>query len=303
MRRIALLTIAVGLFVSSSVAPSHATVYQSFISSTGNDANSCSRTCPCLTLAGAIANTQPGGEVKCIDVPGPLGNPVTIPQSVEINCSGVEATFFHGAAPGIVINLNTNDVLQTVRLRGLSLNGAFVGARGISIVAAKTVILENMEITAEVGQGIADVRTTGGLLVIKNSLIAKTVGAGIAIAATGGPHGATLENLRSFSNGFGLDVGSGNSVMVIGSALSGNSVSGVEIDSGGQVALNNSIVNFNPTGLQNSGFLTLTGSTISFNNTAVIGPSMSFGDNRIFGNSSPGTAPTLGAASTDHSKQ
>src|SRR5258708_33868155 len=91
--------------------------------------------------------------------------------------------------------------------------------------------------------------------------------------------------------------------MVTKSVLSGNSIAGLEMDAGAQVALENSIVNFNPTGLPSSGFLTLMGSTISFNNVGIIGPSMSFVDNKIFGNSSPGTAPPLGAPSTDHRTQ
>jgi hypothetical protein len=36
---------------------------------------------------------------------------------------------------------------------------------------------------------------------------------------------------------------------------------------------------------------------------AISGPTLSFGDNKIYGNTSPGTTPSVGAASTDHGKR
>jgi hypothetical protein len=303
MRRFALMTIAAELLVWFCVAPARATPFQTFVSGSGSDANPCTRAAPCANFSAALALTNAGGEVDCIDNLGAATGPaVTISKSVTIDCSGAAASFLN-ATDAITINIAPGDAFQMVRLRGFSINGVGQGTRGISIVAAGSVILEDMEIINETQQAVADVRTTGGLLLIRNSVVAKNTGAGIAIAATGGPYGATLENVHSFKNGFGLAVGSGNNVMVTRSILSGNSVSGLEMDAGAQVVLDNSIVNFNPTGLQSSGFLTLMGSTISFNNVAISGASNSFGDNKIFGNSSPGTAPTVGTASTDHSKQ
>jgi hypothetical protein len=304
MRRISLLTIAVGLLVSFwPVAPAHAQNLQSYVSPLGNDGNDCTLQHPCADFFTALTKTDVGGEVDCLGAPG--GNSsFTIKKSVMIDCTGVGGATMVNVTIGITINVAPGDPLQTVRLRGLSINGTGAqGSRGISIIAAGTVILEDMEIIGQTQQGIADVRTHGGLLLVKNTVIAKSAGAGIAIAATGGPFGATLENVRSLGNGFGLAVGSGNNVMVTRSVLSGSTVAGLEMDAGAQVTLDSSIVNFNPTGLQSSGFLTLMGSTISYNNTAIIGASNSFGDNRIYGNSSPGTAPTVGATSTDHSKQ
>ena len=192
MRRIDLLTIAIGLIVSLwAVTPARAD-YKTYVSGTGSNANPCTRDLPCATFPVALAATNANGEIICIDAPDyPV--PTTISKSVTIDCTGVAATLPNsGVIPAITINLPPGDVSQTVRLRGFSINGLGVGARGISIVAAKTVILEDMEITNETQQGIADVRTTGGLLLIKNSVIAKNTGAGLAIAVTGGPYVAAV---------------------------------------------------------------------------------------------------------------
>ena len=45
---------------------------RTWVSSLGSDTNQCTRTAPCLTFAGAIANTIPGGEIDALD-PGDSG--------------------------------------------------------------------------------------------------------------------------------------------------------------------------------------------------------------------------------------
>ncbi|WP_247350494.1 MULTISPECIES: hypothetical protein [unclassified Bradyrhizobium] len=49
--------------------------------------------------------------------------------------------------------------------------------------------------------------------------------------------------------------------------------------------------------------MTISNLNVSFNGTAITGATASFGNNRIFGNTAAGTAPTVGAASTDHGQQ
>jgi hypothetical protein len=44
-------------------------------------------------------------------------------------------------------------------------------------------------------------------------------------------------------------------------------------------------------------------SEISFNGTGISTSTTSFGNNRIFGNTLPGTVPSLGLASSDHGQQ
>ena len=85
--------------------------------------------------------------------------------------------------------------------------------------------------------------------------------------------------------------------------MSGNTSAGIESDSGGQVGVDDTTVSENATGLQNSGTMTISNANVSFNTTGITGATTSFGNNRIFGNTAAGTAPTVGAASTDHGQQ
>jgi hypothetical protein len=87
------------------------------------------------------------------------------------------------------------------------------------------------------------------------------------------------------------------------SVFSGNTTAGVETDAGGSLAMDSSLVSGNATGLQNNGTMAFSNSEISFNTTGISTATTSFGNNRIFGNTSAGTVPSLGAASSDHGQQ
>ncbi|MGA3309650.1 MAG: right-handed parallel beta-helix repeat-containing protein, partial [Xanthobacteraceae bacterium] len=112
-------------------------------------------------------------------------------------------------------------------------------------------------------------------------------------------------------NKYGVAAATGNNVVVSRSVLSGNSTAGVEADSGAQVLVDNTEISHNATGVQPSGTIALGNSDIAFNSTGISGATTSYGNNRIFANTSAGTAPsgpasnpvTSGPASTDHGQQ
>ena len=81
--------------------------------------------------------------------------------------------------------------------------------------------------------------------------------------------------------------------MVKNSIFTSNTAAGVEADSGGTINLNTSLVSFNSIGILTSGLVLLSDSAIDSNSTAISGPTQSSGNNRIFVNSSKGTAPTI----------
>ena len=62
---------------------------RTWVSGVGDDANPCSRTAPCKTLAGAISKTAAAGEINILD-PGGFGA-VTITKSMTIYATGVPA--------------------------------------------------------------------------------------------------------------------------------------------------------------------------------------------------------------------
>jgi hypothetical protein len=197
-----------------------------------------------------------------------------------------------------------------VRLRGLTVNGTGAsgtigtrtGLKGISITQAATVIIEDVVISDFSQQGINDARSTGGKLFVRNSVIRNNTLAGI-VSAAATAHNTSLENVHSLNNGQGLATGNLNKVSIVRSVFAGNTTNGIESDAGGQVGVDNTVVTGNNIGLQNSGTMSVSNSEVSFNTTGASGAFTSFGNNRIFGNSLAGTAPTVGAATTAHGEQ
>ena len=287
-------------------APAHAQATRTWVSGVGNDANPCSLTAPCKTFAGAISKTFINGEIDCLD-PGGFGN-ITITKSITIDCSGTFGSILASGVSGVVINIpvNVNDPFRTVRLRGLSINGTGAsgtigtrtGLKGVSILQALVVEIENVVISDFSQQGISDARTTtGGKLIIRNSVIRNNSQAGIG-AGGANPNNVSIENVHSINNAFGVAAATGNAVGIARSVFSGNTTAGVEGDAGSQIGLDNALVSSNGIGLQNAGTMSISNNSISFNTTGISGATTSFGNNRIFGNGAPGTVPTLGAAST-----
>ncbi len=291
-------------------APAHAQATRTWVSGVGDDFNPCSRTAPCKTFAGAISKTFINGEIDCLD-PGGYGA-VTITKSITLDCTGTFGSILTGASSGIVINIpvSANDPLRTVRIRGLSINGAGasgtigtrVGLKGINIVQASAVTIEDTVISEFSQQGIVDARATGGKLFVRNSVIRDNTLAGIVVASTSGST-ASIENVHSLNNGQGLATANLNKVSVVRSVFAGNTAAGIKSDAGGQVGVDSTVATANNIGLQNSGTMSVSNSEISLNATGASGAFTSFGNNRIFGNTLAGTAPTVGAPSSAHGEQ
>jgi Right handed beta helix region len=291
MRRIALLTLLIGFLVPLfASAPAHAQASRTWVSGVGDDVNPCSRVAPCKTFAGAISKTAAGGEINCLD-PGGFGG-VTITKAMTLNCHEVFGSILVAGSPGITINAGAAD---RVTLRGLQIQGLnqtpTPGTIGIRILAAAAVSIEDCVITAFGQQGIADQRTAGNTeLYIRNTVVSNNTSTGIALTATS-PNNVEIEHTSSINNLFGVAAGNGNNAMVKRSVLSGNSNSGIETDPGGQVTVDDSAISGNATGVLAFGTIRLSNSDISFNTTGISGATTSFGNNRISGNGSPGTAP------------
>ena len=292
-------------------APAHAQATRTWVSGVGSDINPCSRTAPCKTFAGAISKTFINGEIDCLD-PGGFGA-VTITKSITIDCTGTFGSILASGTTGVVINIpvGLNDPFRTVRLRGLSINGSGpsgtigtrTGVRGVRILDALVVEIEDSVITDFTTNGIADARTsTGGKLLIRNSVIRDVTGSAI-LAAGANPNNVSIENVHAINSGFGVAAATGNKVSIARSVFSGNTTAGVEGDLGSQIGLENSLVSGNATGLQSNGTMSLSNTSVFFNTTAITGATSSFGNNRIFGGAA-GTAPTpAGGLTTDHGQQ
>jgi hypothetical protein len=278
-------------------APAYAQPFvHTWVSHNGNDGNDCVITAPCATIGQALANTQDGGQVSCLDS-GIFGL-FNVSISVNIDCSGTVAAVTFSAAFICARHIIINAPGKVVALRGLDVTGA-VGASlcstsdGIDIQAAAAVDIEDCVIESFPRTGILDERTSGlTKLVIKNTTVRNNAGAGI-VAGAAPKSLVVLENVQSVGNSFGTAVATGNNVVISRSVMSENSIAGIEADPGANVIVENTKISHNATyGILAQGTVTLANSDISFNSTSISGSTLSYGNNRIFDNGA-GTAPTL----------
>src|SRR5262249_27657593 len=101
MKRIALLS-TTALVATIASTGAYALSNRTFVSGNGNDANPCSLSAPCRSFAGALTQTNAGGEIAVLDTAG--YGAVTINKAVSIvNEEGVEAGITATSGDGITI--------------------------------------------------------------------------------------------------------------------------------------------------------------------------------------------------------
>jgi hypothetical protein len=293
-------------------APAQAQATRTWVSGVGDDVNPCSRTAPCKTFAGAISKTAVNGEINCLD-PGGFGT-VTITKSLTIDCTGTFGSILNSGginAVNIPFDnfLSAGETRKTVRLRGLAMNGAAGGASttgvgGVRITGGagavgSEVFIEDVVIDgnfASGARGINDLRTQGGLLSVSNTTVRNILTFGINVGPnTTGFTKVVLDNVRVYNvndNQFAANV----KATIRRSVFSGNAGIGVFATSS-QVHISESTISHNLNGVFTAAGATLTLSDVDlvFNDTAVGGGAVSFGNNRIQGNGSDGAALTAAA--------
>lgn len=156
---------------------SFAQVTRTWVSGVGDDANPASRTAPCKTFAGAISKTAAGGAITVLD-PGSFGA-VTITKSITIDGGSFEGCIQSAGTNGIIINAADTDV---VILRNITMDGVTTGLKGIHVLNAGSVHVENCVITG-FDKGINFQPTfTGAQLFVNGTRIQKCKTDGIALA-------------------------------------------------------------------------------------------------------------------------
>lgn len=200
-------------FAGGSVAQAQNST--TWVSATGDDANSCSVTAACRTFAGAMAKTAPGGVITCQGA-GSFGQ-VTITRSVAISCPSGEAGI-RAATDGIVVRAGPTDQIS---LRGLEIVGVSSTGQGIRFVSGAALYVDDVVIRRFVSDGsfgIAFQPTGTSRLFVTNTTIANNGGAtggGILIQPSG-PGDSARVHLRDVR-------------------LQGNSLYGLRIDATGRI--------------------------------------------------------------------
>jgi hypothetical protein len=281
MRKIMLpLGISVALLLIglwSSAAQAQAT--RTWVSGVGDDANPCSRTAPCKTLAGAISKTAAGGEIDALD---PAGyGAVTITKSITIDGGGGQvASVLVAGTNGIVVQAGPTDV---VTLRNLRINGirgtASGGLNGIRFLSGAALHVENCHIFGFTQDGINAATSASAALFVNDTFLTNN-GNGIQIAPTAPNIRSALIRVRAQDNsGFGFYIhpaagGGAGTVIEDSSAVMNGTGIGV---TGATLYLGNSVI------IRNNFGVSITGGSV-----------LSYKTNMIDGNTSGDGTPLTG---------
>jgi hypothetical protein len=292
--------------------PASVQATRTWVSGVGDDVNPCSRTAPCKTFAGAISKTAAGGEINCLD-PGGFGA-VSIIKSMTISCPYTEGGALAGGN-GIVVNAQPTDV---VVIRGLDIFGVNPPSNGIRFIAGGALHVQDCTIkrfNAANSNGISFAPSGASELYVSNTYISEngngTTGAGIQIQPTGtgsakvvlnrvlvnnnvvgiradalagtGAINVSISDSEASGNAFhgivGLSAGPTVQMLVDGTTAAQNASQGVRAANSANVVIR--LSNSNVTG-NGTGTLTLAGGQI-----------LSYGNNRIDGNTDDGVAPPV----------
>src|SRR5262245_4981067 len=209
--------LAISLFTLLHVDPAAAQNSRSWVSGSGNDANPCTRTSPCLTFAGALAKTFTGGEINCLDS-GDFGI-VAITKSISIRCMGVTAAM---QTPGFAIGINA-PAGSEVLLDGLDIDGQGSGLDGVNIFSAARVTIQNCSIRNFNGNGVNLTGPLGARVVIIDSTILSN-NIGLNIAGSGGAAniGILLRTIIDNHPVASVKVAGGSTVFMSGAKLFGS---------------------------------------------------------------------------------
>jgi hypothetical protein len=264
VRLFALLAVMLAAFLQAQAAQAQAS--RTWVASNGDDANPCTRTLPCRTIAGTMSKTATGGEIDFID-PNGVGS-VNIARSITIdggNSQGANITA--PGVDGIIVQPNAG----TVILRNLRINGVGTGLDGITVKSGSLVVIENCEIYDFSTNGITIAPSTGTVkVVIANTRILGNGQGGIQIKPTGGATTVSASDVVTSGNGFGIGVdttgGGTASVIVDHVTASENSGNGLQASgTGTTVEVGFSTLAHNGTGVN----VTAPANVFSFQNNII----------------------------------
>lgn len=285
----------------SSLASAQAT--RTWISGVGDDANPCSRTAPCKTWAGAISKTATGGEIDALD-PGGFGA-LTITKSITLDGGGGQiASALVSGTNGITIDAPppATVILRNLQIAGLGLpGGGTPGVKGISVIAASTVIIDRCDIFGFGLRGISIENTSGVLNVfIRNSRIEAGQNNGVVVVPSGsGTAQVQIEDSQIIGNtNYGVVTTPGTSTSIRNTRISGHGQAGIRLNSGAEVVdLDTVTADGNGIGIDvEAGTLVRIANSSVVQNTIGLaingGMIQSFQNNRIVGNGSGNSGVT-----------
>ncbi len=301
-RSFLLVLVGVAISLCATTAAARAQATRTWVSGVGDDVNPCSRTAPCKTFAGAISKTVAGGEIDALD-PSGFGA-LTITKAITIDGGGGQvASVLASGTVGFTVNAGTNDV---VTLRNLRISGAgpTLGTKGVNIVNAGTVRVENCVIENFSNVGIDAENAARTFLDVTGSLIQNNTTGGIlssTAATTAGKNRVSIANTALLGNGYGVRA-SLNTRMQVSNSLIANSPTGAGALADASTALliltDTTITNNSAAGVHasNSALVHITNVTVSENLNGLVfdssGQIVSWGNNHVADNPGGDGAPS-----------
>jgi len=226
-----LFAVTVALTAFFPVAPLYASQV-TWLSSTGIDGNGCTATNPCATFQGALNPLNIGGQINCLNSPGPGEGGLILTLSFTVDCAGL----FEVSTSTAFQLAGTN---QTVRVRNLTINGSLGGSSAIKVTGSGTLIIENC-VFENMASPALDIEPNGAFnLVITNSRVSNS-GAGVLIKpAAGGSVKAIFDRVTITNNsGGGVKSDATNGpiqVDISNSTVSNNAGNGLNAVAGGSI--------------------------------------------------------------------
>jgi hypothetical protein len=248
MRRSVFVISAAFTVAASTLQALAQTNLRSWVASTGDNANDCSRATPCRTFTGAtgaVAKTAAGGEINCVDA-ADYGGGVLIQRSLTIDCTNVLGGVLATAAlSGVVVSATSSD---RITLRGLDIQGSSGSVEGMRIGPSAIVHIDQCIIRGFAGaSGIAFFPTNATKLFLTDSVISENGSSGTNAGLLVKPFGTAsanvvIDNVKFKANNFGVFFdGSASSggirAVMRGGMSSGNSLNGIAISSNGPPVL------------------------------------------------------------------
>ena len=222
---------------------------RAFVSSTGSDANDCSRSSPCRNFQRGHDAVTAGGEVVALDSAG--YGAVNITKSVTITGEGVHAAATSPSTGGNAVTVNGAGI--TVILRNLQVQSHPASVGGSGIFARNFAVLHVESCTVKANStgffffpNSAD-GTPARKLFIKDSIFRNNGGSGIflANAADTGSLTATIERTRMENNTSGGGEFRLSKVTLRDCLASGNAFTGILAQAGSEVNVESCVATYN----------------------------------------------------------
>lgn len=261
-------TLFAALAVSLAWAADGRAIPRTFVSTNGDDLNSCNRNNPCRTFARGVQQVDPHGEVIALNSGG-FGR-FTADKSVTVMAApGVFAGVSAGnGETAVAIAAGNGD---TVVLRGLTLRGTFnISQTSFGIMGGSNTVSVHVERCSLSGFAIGIGAIGTGQLFVKDTTF-KNSGSGIQAIGR-----ASFDNCWIEGNGTGLLAGAGSTVTIRRSVAANNGQAFTAGGSGTQLNIDDCTVSNNIDGIRSDS----AGSVVRVTNTTVTGNStglLSFG--------------------------